>query len=252
MIISHKHKYLFIEVPHTGTTAISQVLREHYAGEKILGKHSNYSEFRKQATCDELEYFVFAGVRNPLDVVVTDFFKYRSNHKGAYTDREGRGRWVTPEHEERFRYVAENGDFDTFLHKFYKSVYNNWFLIGHRRFNYVMRFENLEADFSKVLEQLEIQPTEPLPITNKSARPREYADMYKQESIRFAAKVFGPFMLEWGYAFPESWGAVKVPLKSRLAFRAKDSLATLGARYLTLSGQSRSVQWAQRLVDAVT
>lgn len=42
VIISHEHKYVFAELPHTGSTAVSRELRENYAGEKILGKHSTY------------------------------------------------------------------------------------------------------------------------------------------------------------------------------------------------------------------
>ncbi len=44
MIISHKYKYLFIELPRTGTTAISKELRERYAGELIYEKHTKYEK----------------------------------------------------------------------------------------------------------------------------------------------------------------------------------------------------------------
>jgi hypothetical protein len=46
MVISHKHKYLFVELPKTATSAISHELIETYAGEKILRKRSAYRDFR--------------------------------------------------------------------------------------------------------------------------------------------------------------------------------------------------------------
>ena len=49
MIISEKNKYLFLELPRTGSTAISKELRDHYDGKRILRKHSLYHEFKKIA-----------------------------------------------------------------------------------------------------------------------------------------------------------------------------------------------------------
>ena len=53
MIISHKYKYLFIETPHTGSTAISNELQENYDGQRILHKHAYYFEFARQASEEE-------------------------------------------------------------------------------------------------------------------------------------------------------------------------------------------------------
>jgi len=50
MIISHEHRYVYIEVPHTGTSSIRRVLIEHYGGEPFLRRHANYTEFRQVAT----------------------------------------------------------------------------------------------------------------------------------------------------------------------------------------------------------
>lgn len=50
MVISHKHKYLFIEFPLTGSTSVSKALIENYDGERILHKHSSYFDFCKVAT----------------------------------------------------------------------------------------------------------------------------------------------------------------------------------------------------------
>jgi hypothetical protein len=71
MIISHKHKFLFVELPLTASTAISRELRANYGGEKILFKHATYQDFLRVANTHEREYFVFSGLRNPLDKAVS-------------------------------------------------------------------------------------------------------------------------------------------------------------------------------------
>jgi len=74
MIISNKYKYVFIELPRTGTTAISQELCDFYGGERIFEKHSKYSFFKKNATLEQQGYFIFSCLRNPLDRTVSLYF----------------------------------------------------------------------------------------------------------------------------------------------------------------------------------
>ncbi len=57
MIISHKHKYLFVELPRTGSTAIYEELCQHYDGTQILFRHATYDDFLKVASEEEKKYF---------------------------------------------------------------------------------------------------------------------------------------------------------------------------------------------------
>jgi hypothetical protein len=65
MIISHRHRYVFVEVPRTGSTAVSAELRENYDGHEILRKHASYRDFLRVASEEERGYFTFSAVRNP-------------------------------------------------------------------------------------------------------------------------------------------------------------------------------------------
>ena len=75
MIISHEYKYLFIEIPLTASWAIQLELCQFYGGAPILHKHATYAEFRNIASEEELNYLVFATVRNPLDKIVSRYHK---------------------------------------------------------------------------------------------------------------------------------------------------------------------------------
>ena len=111
MIINHEHRYVYVEVPRTGSSAVRKELQEMYGGEHILRKHATYRDFLRQATQDvrdfaakmprsngrtgsigtvatedEKTYFVFSGIRNPLDVAVTRYVHLKSNVKDHFTD----------------------------------------------------------------------------------------------------------------------------------------------------------------------
>lgn len=216
MIISHQYRYLFVELPRTGSTAISRELRENYAGERILRKHSTYYEFLKKATPEEKTYFTFSCIRNPLDDAVSRYFKLRSDHRRRYTDPDKlKKRWTVVERMETwlYHYIQKTGDdFPSFFLKFYLLPYDNWASMTHRQFDCVLRFEHLREDFDQVLRLIGIEPVRPLPVVNKTgARARDYLAYYTPRTIPRARRIFGPFMRQWGYQFPPEWGETAVP-----------------------------------------
>lgn len=209
MIISDKYRYLFIEIPHTGSTAISKELIENYDGKEILHKHANYHEFLNIATTEQKKYFVFAGVRNPLDEAVSLYYKFLTNHKKNYTDPNkllANGGWVTQRKIDIFEFVQREQSFGKFLRKFYKSVYTNNININKKYCDFIMRFENLDNDLTKAMAKHNMDKKRSLPVTNKTSEKGHYADYYDtSEAQRYAVKIFGPFMKEWGYEFPNDW-----------------------------------------------
>jgi hypothetical protein len=230
MIISHRYRYLFVELPHTGSTAISAELREHYAGERILHKHARYSEFARVATADERTYFTFSCIRNPLDEAVSVYARYRSDHQGAFSQPRP---WVKPGDIEMFRWIRDtDADFPAFFRRAYRRPYDNWSSAEHDRFDFVIRFESLALDFAEVLRRLGIDPVRALPIVNRTAdKARDFADYYTPEVIPQARRVFGPFMRKWNYAFPPTWGEAPVSRTARLQFAAYGLLRRLYWRH---------------------
>ena len=232
MIISHRYKYVFVELPHTGSTAISAELRELYDGSKILRKHARYSEFLRTASSTEREYFAFSCIRHPLDVAVSVYFRYKTDHLGRYSEPRGS---VTRSDVELFRFIQRTGaDFSTYLrHAYGRPIpYDNFSREAHRDLDFVLRFESLADDFSKVLTLIGIEPRRPLPVANStSERSSDFASYYAPEVVALAKWVFGPFMERWGYEFPPGWGSPRAPFTARVAFHVvgalRRALATL-------------------------
>ncbi len=224
MVISHKYRYLFIEIPLTGSWAIYHELCKHYGGIPILHKHASYPEFLQTATVDEKEFFVFAGLRNPLDTAVSSYFKYKTDHKNAFSNPEHlKSMKVDSLDVKRFEFIRDtNASFKTFFMQssFWERPYSGMFELSSNHLDFVIRHENLQDDFTEVLRILGIAQVRPVPILNKTqGREADWRSYYTPPMIEKAKRVYGPFMMKWGYEFPDTWGEYRVSWKKQMEFR---------------------------------
>jgi hypothetical protein len=237
MIISHIHRYLFVEIPQTGSVAISHELCNHYHGEPILEKHSFYSDFLKIASSEEKNYFVFCGVRNPIDDVITWYFKLKTNYGEEFTD-PGKRKKIRIIRKligtRMFEEVANNNlDFQTFFLKYYRIPYSNFASLMPGHFDYLIRFESLQEDFARVLHMLGLEPKRPLPVRNATkGRTKDFYSYYTPEIIPRAKRVFGPFMKQWGYQFPPEWGDYTISWWSKSEYELVSLLWRIKWKYL--------------------
>lgn len=236
MIISHRYRYVFVELPRTGSTAIRHELRELYDGEAILRKHATYEEFRRQASPAELEYFSFSAIRDPLDDVISRYHKLLTDHKDRFTDPRQRARQRPLNRlidDRMYRFLQrEDADFPSFFMHFYVLPYDTWASLSHDRLDYVMRFERLAEEFDTVLRKIGIEPVRALPVVNRTSRPRGIAEFYPPETRGRARRVFGPYMQRWGYRFPDDWGIGRPTAWELAQYRTYSLLAGLYWRFL--------------------
>ena len=263
MIIGREHRYVFVQLPRTGCTAIEKELIAQYSGERILAKHSTYRDFLRHASEEERAYFAFSSIRNPLDDAVSHFMKIASDHGGRFSDPVRRRHRVGRRGAERFRsdgtdnkgrppvprsfaerrdnrmhsYITKrNADFTRFFLRYHWIPYDNWSRLDHARMDHLIRFERLEQSFADVLAHLGLEQRRPLPVRNRTAaKGRDWLSYYTAETIPRARFVFGPYMCRWGYRFPEEWSDIETP---RLA----------EAAYLTL-GPPRTLYWSRLRQD---
>ncbi len=270
MIISHEYRYVFVQLPRTGCTAIAKELSAQYAGERILLKHSTYRDFLRHASDDERSYFVFSSIRNPMDDAVSHFVKIASDHGGRYSDpvrrryrvgsrgadrvrsdgtdmkgRRPRPRSLAERRDNRMHnYITKrNADFTRFFLRYHWLPYDNWSRLDHQRMDHLIRFERLEQSFAEALAQLGLEQRRPLPVRNRTqAKDRDWWSYYTPETIPRARFVFGPFIRRWGYEFPQEWGDVETPVLAQAAYAALGPPRTL---YWSRLRQDRWRRWGR-------
>jgi hypothetical protein len=223
LIISHKYQYIYVELPLTGSTAIANELIEHYDGQSILFKHATYLDFLKIAQENEKKYFVFSSIRHPLDQWVSRYLKLKNDHQQMFSNPEpikkNRGRLrlyiQRPLHQWQFSFIKnQNADFFAFLQKFYFVPYSNWSELNHKEFNFLIRFEHLQSDFTEVLKLLNLTQVRPLPIKNRTVnKSNDFFSFYSSPALqRFAINRTKVFCKKWNYHFPKNWPSYSINL----------------------------------------
>lgn len=237
MIISHRHKYIFVQLPRSGSTAIGRELLNLYDGEDILYKHCTYHEFSRTATEEEKQYFVFSCIRNPLDDAVSRYYKLKTNFRDRYTDSakvaRRRQNFVERIEDKLFHYIQDNeADFEDFFLRFYLFPYNDWSSIDHKNFDFVIRFENIVEDFAEALRLMGVEQKRPLPVRNKTPeRQKGYLSYYTPRAIKRARRIFGPYMQEWGYEMPADWNVPAVSWVNQAEYKIFTFFRTIYWKY---------------------
>lgn len=239
MKVSHKHKYVFVELPQTASSAVGLELIENYDAENFKEKHALFRKFRNEMGEKYKDYFVFSAVRNPMDVVVSKYLKYLNNHHNYHSSKRkifnsGIDRIISPLRENgRYKWIQKNNaSFEDFFMKYYKKPFSNWSVVEHHTFDYIMRFEDVKNDFGAVLKKIGLDQVRELPVRNKTEGKKEAHTYFTSEKARTrAVYVFGPFMELWNYSFPDSWGSIEISDKSRRDFKAVNKIKTIYWKY---------------------
>jgi len=217
MVISKENKYLFIQLPMTGSKAIARELVANYKGQYILYTHATYYDFLKIANKEEKKYFVFSCLRNPMDKTVSHYEKIKNDHNSQFS-RASKNKFSTIlafYFARRYNYIKKNSaNFNDFFLRFYKIPYDDFSALYHNKMDFIIRFENLNNDFSALLARLSIDQIRELPVFNKTKGKKAFIEYYDDSLKERAIWVFGPFMRKWGYLFPTNWHDIRIPIFS--------------------------------------
>jgi hypothetical protein len=193
-MISIKHKFLFVHIPKTGGNSIQQILRN-YSEDFVATKSSGQDGFDRFDINDRyrtkkhsplwyyrlvlprsiyMSLYKFAIIRNPWERLISYYF---SPHRKVTEWDRSLFLAILPE-------VKPVG---YYLHPVHPFIYHiQSVLSGHMTpldadVDFVLRFENLEADFKRVCGEIGI-PFAPLDHRNKSAH-EHYSHYYDDELI---------------------------------------------------------------------
>lgn len=177
--ISHKYKFIFIQIPKTGSSSIKSLLRPFVQnGYSDVRRHADYSEIARYYPNESIEYFKFAFTRNPWDRLLSFYFF-----------RKKRGRIVNKLTFKDFLLTSgglvRKPQYD-FIHQL-----NNYSFVG--------KFENLQQDFNTVCDKIEI-PRQQLPHKNKT-KHKHYTEYYDEETKQIVAQKYAKDIEYLGYEF---------------------------------------------------
>lgn len=229
MILSHTHKFIFICNGKTGTSSVESALAVHQEGKEFeVGvpglyhkKHVPPLVLRGMLGERVWEnYFTFCFVRNPWDWFVSQYFwnwapdpisKKAALHSPIQTYRRYR------ERQRRQRYLRELDQFSTQeirqtyeRLKRYRGVYQAESLFqyhyayapsGEKLVDFVGRFEQIEADFARAMEQIGLDVR--LPHRN-STDHKSYQAYYTAETAALIRDLYEIDVRTFNYENPFS------------------------------------------------
>jgi hypothetical protein len=193
----------------------------------------------KQATGDMKDYYIFSSLRNPLDIVVSKYFKYKTDHVGAYSQQRLKkfGKvhkyflyWTD---RQRYKFISDgDANFADFFKKFYKLPYSSWAILDHDKMDDIIRYENLQDDFSRVIGELGLDLVRELPGRNVTGgKKKAFWEYYDSPELKARArKLFSPYMEDFQYDWPEEFK--QYPAGSRASYNRVNSLRRIYWRNL--------------------
>jgi len=193
MLVSHKHKFVTIDVPKTGTTSINNALCSFMnTNDVTIGlsvdmgmRHSTYKEcITKFPNCKN--YFSFAFVRNPWERLLS-FYCFKKQKKIK----------VKIDNNLSFKQYLKSS---YFLSSFKDGACNQYlYLEGFNAFSFIGRFENIQNDFNIVCDKIGI-PRQKLSHENKT-KHKHYTEYYDDETKQIVAEKYARDIEYFGYKF---------------------------------------------------
>lgn len=236
MIISHKYRFLFIGLPFSASSAISKELYVRYGGESILRKHSLYYEFQQIAKKEQNNYFVFAVLRNPMQIIISLYEKMKANTKGNFTNLDlfiENGGHITKKDRLIFNFIHdEQATFQQYFCRFFHKPYDNLTSLTLKHCDYVIKYENIAEDYLTALKQAGIKKVRPLPVENKTVgKTLDITEYYTDDIKDRAIFVFGPFLKKHNMSFPKEWGEISLVKTSIVQFHILSILRKIYYKY---------------------
>jgi hypothetical protein len=234
MVISERYKYCFIEYPRSASYAIRKELIRYYGGEDYLTKHGKLNDFKNSKPKTYGDYFIFCSIRSPLRDLISVYNINKHNSSGRAESKFWKNyKWFIRYRELRrskFFRLSEDISFPNFFDQLFHLPYIKPRIIAelsHENYNYIIKVESLQKDFSAALRMLGIPQVREVPFYNVSTkRERDINTYYPPHLRQKVVRVLGPIMEFMGYNFPPSWNVTSIPLTSRIYFEFVKHLAS--------------------------
>jgi hypothetical protein len=201
--VLHAYRCVFVHIPKTAGSSIAEALdrlplRNGPEHPRIdTPKHAKARELRRilgRRRWDD--YFSFAIVRNPWDLMVSCY--------EWWLQKADRYPHIRAQAEE----VRKLGSFEAFLrspwgmeriNQFNGNI-EDWYMDGDEQIvDFIARFENLEADWPVICQRIGVEPFA-ISHENRTDR-RDYRTYYTAETRDLVSRRFARFIERFGYEF---------------------------------------------------
>jgi hypothetical protein len=212
---------LLLQAPHTGSTSLGTLLRTELGGESLVEdrvrdergrivlrqKHQTLAQLLEAGLISPEErrgLLVIVGIRNPFDLVFTEYA--RNREAGAISAPQrllrrlpGMGHDFTA------------ADFERFVRRRYAPA-PIFRLAGRRPFrpvdwtvgaDHLIRFEHMQADLDEALRKVGVREPHRLPHRNPTAsrQDRDYRRIYTARARAIVAQAYARELERHGYTF---------------------------------------------------
>ncbi len=218
---------LFLQAPHTGSTSLGTLFRDDFGGVKLLEervrdergrivlrqKHQSLPQLLEAGLIspeERADLLVVVGVRNPYDLVLTE---YARNREAGTISRWQRLIRRLPGLSDDF----SAPDFERFVVRRYapNPIYR---LLGRKPMvpvdwtegaDHIIRFEAMQDGLDEALRKVGVTEPHLLPHRNPTAsrRDRDYRAVYTPRAREIVSRAYGRELREHGYVFdPDDGG----------------------------------------------
>ena len=203
MLISHKHKFITIDIPKTATRSLQETLVPQNVID-IVGEPNLNADFYQHGTAQQClkslrklnknfaDYFSFVIVRNPWDRYYS-FFKYYKEYAKKYKNKDESITWNAPEINQGKmceKLFANKTDEIVLQNIIIKSPHQSNYYAnenGEIMVSHIAKFENLNEEFELLCNQVNVNYLQ-LSHGNKSAIKGSYYNIYTKETINLVAE----------------------------------------------------------------
>jgi hypothetical protein len=225
-IVCRAHQILFIMTPITACSAVGKALREELGGEflpaepitdgrgrvRLDSKHNTLADLLRHELLDESasrKMYKFSTVRNPFDRLVSKYAKEKNKLQEHLGDP---GSWIhrDPRLVEDIVFCRDHS-FDEWIERRYRTRLwprlrgqgrKNGLLRYAEGMDTVMRYENLDGDFAKVLKAAGVARRVEIPRFHVTeGRTRDYRSYYSASSRKIVEYAFRDVLERFGYGF---------------------------------------------------
>tara|TARA_A100001015_G_scaffold164322_1_gene182688 strand:+ start:1401 stop:2063 length:663 start_codon:yes stop_codon:yes gene_type:complete len=216
--INHNKKAIFIHIPKTGGSFITETLSTYYGFKNYYLKRPDHNQFCKifDNSVDKHEnklfgtllyyktsnylnkimnmnknkwetYFIFTFVRNPYDRLVSGFSYCSKKYDIKF---------------ENYLFNAKNMNCWIYWHCFMPQIRHIVNEYGENKVDFVGKYENLSADFCRVLNLLKFNIIHINKVKNRSIH-KHYTNYYNNDNIKITNKIIEDDLKNLNYNYLE-------------------------------------------------